>query len=70
MIAVNQYTWTMLFFYIIEEAMIYENDCYYLIKDTKQFLLISINQYVEIRPILKYRITPHTPKTSNYIKKI
>ena len=26
----------------------YENDCYYLTKDTKQFLLILINYYVDI----------------------
>ena len=26
----------------------YESDCYYLKKDTKQFLFILVNHYVEI----------------------
>ena len=32
----------------------YENDCYYLTKDTKQFSLILINHYVEILLIYVY----------------
>ena len=47
MIVVNQYTGAMFFFHIIEEVIMYENDCYYPSKDTKQFLLILINHYVE-----------------------
>ena len=46
MIMANQYTWAMFFFHIIEEVILYENDCYYLTKDTKQFFLI--NYYVGI----------------------
>ena len=46
---------SMFFFTIIEEMIMYENDCYYLTKDTKQFLLILINHYVKI--LLTY-ITP------------
>ena len=48
MIVVTQYTWAMFFFYIIEEVIMYKNDCYYPTKDAKQFLLILINHYVQI----------------------
>ena len=46
--SIYQYTWAMFFFHIIEELIKHENDCYYLTKDTKQFLIILINHYVEI----------------------
>ena len=48
MIAVNEYTSAIFSFHIIEEVIMYGNDCYYLTKDTKQFLLILINHYVAI----------------------
>ena len=38
----------MFFFHITKKVIMYENDCYYLTKDTKQFLLILINYYVDI----------------------
>ena len=41
-------SWAMFFFHIIEELIMYENDYYYPSKDTKEFLLILINHYVEI----------------------
>ena len=37
MIVVDQYTLVMFFFHIIEVVIMYENDCYYHTKDTKQF---------------------------------
>ena len=43
---------------------------YYLIKDTKQFLLILINHYVEILLVYVYsKIYDHTAYTQNVIKK-
>ena len=48
----------------------YENDCYYLTKDTKQFLLILINHYDEILLILVYaKIYDHSTYTHNSYKK-
>ena len=46
----------MFFFHIIGELIMYENDYYYPIKDTKEFLLILINHYVEILLILVYSV--------------
>ena len=51
----------MFFFHIIDEVIMYENDCYYLAKEAKQFLLILINLCVKIlliRSTVKYLITP------------
>ena len=49
----------------------YENDCYYLTKDTKQFLLILINHYVEIFLIQVYsEIYHHSTYTQIVIEKI
>ena len=48
MIGVNQYTLAMFSFHIIDEVIMYENDCCYPTKDTKEFLLILISHYVEI----------------------
>ena len=44
----------------------YENDYYYPIKDTKEFLLILINHYVEILLILVYsKIYDHSTHIQN-----
>ena len=50
----------------------YENYCYCLTKDAKQFLLSLINHYVAtlFRFTIKYMITLRIPKTSKKLDKL
>ena len=71
MVVANQHTWAMFFFHTIEKMIMYENDCYYFTKDTKRFLLILINYYVEILLIwVCIKIYDHSKYPQIVIKKI